>query len=95
IGAGIGCSGHDNNNDGFGGTLACAEGIVLGFLVGYAGAIAVDAAVLARERVDVDPSADEAKEIRKQEAKRASKFSVLPDFGVGQSRATVGFHGQF
>ncbi len=94
-GAAIGCSGGSNDDDGFGNLASCVTGVAVGFLVGYAGAIAVDAAVLARETVPVDPNTDDAKEIRKQEAKRASTFSVMPDFGVGQNKATFGLHGQF
>lgn len=75
---------------------ACAVGAVVGFFLGYGAAIAIDAAVFARETVDADPAdEDEAREIRKQEAKRATKFSVMPDLGVGQNRATFGLHGQF
>jgi hypothetical protein len=96
IGGAIGCSGGSSNNgDDIGDAAACATGLVLGFLVGYAGAIAVDAAVLAREKVEIDPQSDEAKEMERERRKRASTFSIVPDMGLGQNRATFGLQGQF
>lgn len=93
IGGVIGCS---KSSDGdFGDVTACATGLALGFLVGYAGAIAIDAAVLAREKVEVDPQSEEAKELEREKRKRASTFSIVPDMGLGQNRATFGLHGQF
>jgi hypothetical protein len=91
LGGAIGCSSSSGN--GLDDLNACVAGLAIGFLVGYGSAIAVDAAVFARETVEIDPNEDEA--FAREKRKRASTFTLLPDVGFGQNRATVGIHGMF
>lgn len=75
----------------------CIAGMALGFVIGYGAAVAVDAAVLAREQVEIAPAKrdDEAKAIDREKEKRAATLSILPDVGVGPDRASVGLRGTF
>jgi hypothetical protein len=76
---------------------ACVVGGVVGFFLGYGAAIAIDAALFAREKVEVEPGedSDEARELEREKRKRASTFTVMPNVGFGQNRASFGLQGQF
>lgn len=94
IGYAIACRGEQNLDH----LEACATGFGLGLVIGYGAAVAIDAAVLAREDVGIAPPGtddDASRALEREQRKRAAAPSIFPDVGVGQNRASVGLRGTF
>jgi hypothetical protein len=88
LGFGIGTAADGGRNRSF--DSAALAGTVIGFLVGFPTAIALDTAVLAREDVE-----DEAPDAQAQSRLQRPSFTLHPDVQTSTTGAQLGVRGSF